>query len=203
MKIYGDINLNNHQAQQACFEVVNEMPNNPVMGSVVFKDKRVWICVQVSGSVIWVPMGAKHDTYVHDQTISGSIWSIEHNLNSMTPLVQVYTNDPVMVIPQSIFVVDENNIQISIGTTMVGKAVIMSGDTNTYGGLLTPSYTYEHQQSTPSSAWVIRHNLGYAPIVRVFDDQGHEFLPLDVDVDSIFQVTIRFTGPTIGTARLL
>ena len=209
MRVYGNLDLSNNQAQQLALELETEFPQTPVLGKVVFKDKRVWICIKIGGSPIWVPLGPMHDTYVHTQNTSSSMWEVEHNFNLMNPsaliypIVQVYGGDGNQLIPEAIYYVDDSTINIDMGSSTIGKAVCMYGDTNYYEGLITPQYAYVYDQPVSQTTWVIRHWLGYTPIVRVFDDNGYEVQPASITVDDIFQVTVHFTVPVTGTARLI
>lgn len=56
--------------------------------------------------------------------------------------------------------------------------------------------------------WVITHNLGYYPMIRVYStttdgndlwEKRDELIPLQVIHNSIYQVTIVFSTPETGT----
>jgi hypothetical protein len=210
MKLYGDLDLNDNQAQQASLQTESAFPLTPIEGRVAFKNKRVWICVN-TGSLIWIPLGPSHDTYVHSQSSSSTTWTVSHNFATTTystntplyPMVQVYDTNGYQIIPQDVSYVDDNTVQVSLGNATTGTAVCMYGSDVYYSGLITPQYAYEFTQSTPSSTWVVRHWLGYVPTVRVFDSMGAEIQPSRITVDDAFQVTITFSTPTAGTARLV
>ena len=202
MKFYGHINLRDNEMQQMVLQTENELPSTPVVGRVAFQNKRVWICID-AGVPVWVPLGVTTDTYVHTQSSSSDTWSVNHNLNANYPIVQVYDENGDMVIPGEVEIVDADNLTVSLNAASTGKVVVMYGDTSTYGGLLHPRWSYEYTQGTASTTWVIRHNLGYAPIVRVFTNDDVEILPKSVEFDDIFQVTIRFENATAGRARLI
>lgn len=210
MNFHGHLNFNENQAQQMALEVVSEFPQTPVMGQVVFKSKRVWICVSVSGTPLWVPLGQPHNTYVHTQSTGSTAWEIQHDFNTTTtsgtpiyPLVQVYGADGSQIIPQALYYVDDSTVMVDLGYASTGKAVCMYGDTNYYEGLITPQYAYIHDQIAASDTWVVRHWLGYTPVVRAFDSEGVELTPTSVTVDDIFQVTIRFDTSVSGSAKLI
>jgi hypothetical protein len=40
-----------------------------------------------------------------------------------------------------------------------------------------PGVAYMHTQSTPSELWIINHNLGFRPIIQVFDSYGFQVMP--------------------------
>ena len=66
--------------------------------------------------------------------------------------------------------------------------------------------TYEHVQSTPSTTWVIEHNLGVYPIVDVYvlhEAEYHKIMPLSVTYDDENQCTIAFTSARDGYAMVV
>jgi len=201
MEIFGNLDFTNNFAQRMAFEMETSFPTTPVIGRICFVRKRLYICVEiVSGSPAWIPLTNEINTYLHNQTTASATWSIAHNLNTTTPLVQIYDTNQNMVTPSEVTIVDNNNITVTIGTSIVGRAVVMFGNIS---GLQTSPYAYTHTQTSLSATWVIPHNLGYYPVVRVFLNTGAEIQPLTTVHNSLFQVTITFSMPYVGTARLV
>jgi hypothetical protein len=65
-----------------------------------------------------------------------------------------------------------------------------------------PSGTsFEYQQPTPSTTWVINHNLGYRPTVELLD-AGSQEIDGAVSHPSINQTIVTLNPATAGTARL-
>ena len=68
-------------------------------------------------------------------------------------------------------------------------------------------YTYTHTQATPSSLWVIHHNLGRYPSVSVVDSAGNEgygdvsYLLGDPGKAGV-ELTVAFSSPFSGKAFL-
>ena len=60
---------------------------------------------------------------------------------------------------------------------------------------------YIHNQSTPSSTWVINHNLNKNPSITVVDSGGSE-VEGAVTINSLNQITITFCGAFSGKAYL-
>jgi hypothetical protein len=202
MKFYGNINLRDNEMQKMVLQTETDFPLDPIVGRVIFRNKRVWSCIE-NITPTWVPLGGQVDTYVHVQDQTDTVWSVEHNLDAAVPVVQIYDDNGNMIIPEDVEIIDENNVVVTLNEGHTGIAVVMFGNTDKYMNMLYPRWSYEHTQSTPSTAWVIRHNLGYAPIVRVFTEDDEEILPKSITVDDIFQVTIRFENVTSGRARLI
>lgn len=187
--------------QKMVIELETQFPASPTVGRIVFKDKRVYMCVElVSELPVWVALTNELNTYVHRQTGQGTTWNVAHNLNTTSPTIQIYDSAHKYVIPDDITIVDNNNLNISFGFPMVGTAVLMFGDA-TNGATRTPS-DYVFTQATNSTAWVINHDLGYFPITRIFIGNV-ETLPDSITHTSIFSLTVNFTTPQVGVARLV
>ena len=60
-------------------------------------------------------------THTHEQTNLAAIWSVFHGKDTDNFIVQVFI-DGELVIPQSVVVVDEDNIDIHLSSPQVGKA---------------------------------------------------------------------------------
>jgi hypothetical protein len=61
--------------------------------------------------------------------------------------------------------------------------------------------SYEHQQITPSSVWVIDHALRFRPNVTTIDSAGYEMIG-DISYPSPTRVVVEYSSPTGGTALL-
>lgn len=58
-------------------------------------------------------------------------------------------------------------------------------------------------QTGANNTWVIDHNFGYYPVVRVYNSTNTEIQPLSVVHTSLNQVIISFTSPQTGIARVV
>lgn len=68
-------------------------------------------------------------------------------------------------------------------------------------GLAGAGFNFVHDQGTPSSVWVIVHNLNGYPNITVVDSAGTE-VEGTVTYDSANQVTVSFAGAFSGKAFL-
>lgn len=59
--------------------------------------------------------------------------------------------------------------------------------------------TFEHEQLTPDTSWVINHNLGFRPNIDVFTDTG---VPIDAVIihHTLNQAEVQLLTPRIGRA---
>jgi hypothetical protein len=133
MKSYGDLDFNNNQMQRMALQEELTFPNPPVVGRIAYVGKRVWICVEVVSNVpAWVPLTSMNNTAIHDQETASATWTVVHNLNTGSPLVQVYDTTGNMLIPGEITPTDNNTVSISFGSPETGRVVVMFGDTTVY-----------------------------------------------------------------------
>jgi hypothetical protein len=58
---------------------------------------------------------------------------------------------------------------------------------------------YVHVQGTPSSVWIVTHNLGKYPSIEIVDSGGSAVIP-SVQFDSPNAATLTFGSPTSGKA---
>jgi hypothetical protein len=200
MKSYGNINFQQNLAQQLAFEVESGFPSTPVVGRILFTNKRLYICIDLgSGTPVWIPLTNEVNTYTFQQGSASATWNINHNLATTNPMVQIYDSTPRMLIPDQVTIVDSNNITVTFGSPMIGTAVIMYGDID---GAPKSQYAYTFYQTNLNTTWTVNHNLGYNPIVRVFVGT-EEVQPATVSFPTINQVVITFATAQIGVARLI
>lgn len=202
MKFYGNTDHQKNKVINPTLIIANEaaFPTNPSVGEVLFKDKVLYICVDLgSGLPVWVPLTQTINAYNFTQSTPATTWTINHNLKTGFPLVTVYDNNGYQVIPDNIQITSQNQVVVTFGVAVTGKAVVIVGDME---GGARPEYAYEHIQSNPSTTWTINHGLNKYPIVRVFIG-NLEVQPLEIEHVSMNETVIRFTDPQVGIARLV
>ncbi len=67
----------------------------------------------------------------------------------------------------------------------------------------TAEYAYEYAPNLPSSSWTIVHELGFYPVVRVYNVANEEIQPSSVIHLSVLETIIMFKSPMLGRARLV
>lgn len=180
-------------------------------GRLAFFNSRVWIAVQItSGVATWVPLTNEINAYVHVQAVAATTWTINHNLTSGTPVVSVYDENNLQVIPDEIEPTSQNQVVVYFNAAVTGRAIVLTGDFEGVDRGDNPQqYALEHTQSAASDTWVVSHGFGYYPLVRVFTQNGaspdelEEILPASVVHNSLQQVTITFSTPRTGITRLV
>jgi len=202
MKQYGDTNFQGNNALNMGLGIDTQLPANPAVGRIAFTGGVVYICAAInSGQPLWIPMTNTITAYTQIQTDPSSVWSICHDLNTITPAVQMYDNNNQMFYPDNVQIVDSNNIIVTLANAIVGRCVVLSGTTVGVSPASIGNTTYVYNQVTAASTWTISHNLGQFPLVRVFVN-NQEIQPQTITFTSINQVTITFSSPQVGMARL-
>lgn len=200
MKFYGDAHLQQNYLKEAVIPLDTVFPVTPVVGQIVFKDSILYICVQINQGVpIWVPLTNEITAYTYIQSSAASTWIVDHPLNTTSVSVTVYDTANRVVIPGDVTVNSASQVQVDFGTAAQGKVVVLTG---TFDGLQKPTYAFEFYQTTPSTSWTIVHGLGRYPVVRIFVG-NQEVQPETITFDSLDQVTVTFSTPQVGQAKLM
>jgi hypothetical protein len=199
MKFYGHADLTKNQLQNAALQTLSAYPESPVVGQLAFINSIVMICVQAGPPPVWVPLTREITAYTHIQQAASQTWTINHGLNTSSVNIQIFGSDNRQLIPNEIELTSMTQAVATFGTAIAGKAVVVTGH---FDGNVKPTYAYTHYQSESSTSWVITHNLGYNPILRVFIGNS-EVQPQSVVHNSTNQVTITFSTAQVGYARLI
>lgn len=200
MKFYGNAELQRNQLKEAVIPLDTVFPIDPRVGQIVFKDRILYICVEINNSIpVWCPLTNEVTSYTHIQSSSASAWVANHMLNTTHVSVTVYDTSNRVVIPNEINVTSPNQVVVNFGASAQGKVVILTGH---FDGLQKTNYAYEHYQTVPSDTWVIPHALGRQPAVRVFIG-NQEVQPASVTFTTMDIVTLTFTTPQVGQAKLI
>lgn len=199
MRFLGDIDLTGNQLKNVTLEPVENYPADSRVGSFIFKDKRVMVCVELADGVpFWAPLTSQLNTHIHDQHVAATVWTIDHALNSSATMVQVLDTDGKHITPDEVVQVMGQTV-ITFYSAQAGRAILMLGQEE---GYQRSPYTYQQRFSVASTTWVVDHALGYEPIVRVFVDEL-EMQPSSITHDSLNRTTITFSVPTAGIVRTI
>jgi hypothetical protein len=200
MKFYGEAHLQQNNLRDAVIPLDTTFPVTPKVGQIVFKDRILYICVEITGGLpIWVPLTNEITAFTYIQSTNSSSWTVNHPLNTAHVSVTVYDTLNRVVIPNEVIVNSSSSVTVDFGTPSQGKVVVLTGN---FDGQSKPTYAYEFFQTNPSTSWVIPHALGRYPIVRVFIG-NQEVQPASVTFDTMDQVTITFSTPQVGQAKLI
>lgn len=199
MDVHGDLNMLGNFVKNFALEPVVNFPSVPRIGTFIFKDKRVMICLDLgSGTPVWVPLTAQLNTHIHDQPVAATTWVINHDLNSSNTLVQIIGADGKHITADEIVQTFETTT-ITFLTAQAGRAVLMLGQEDGYS---RPDYAYTQTFSEASTTWVVNHVLGRNPAMRVFIGNA-EVQPLSIVHDDLNTTTITFSTPQTGIVRAI
>jgi hypothetical protein len=179
--------------QHITIEDVESFPLEPKVGSFIFMNKRVMVCIEVATHPVWIPLTQEFNTYIHRQEIAGLTWVVNHNMNSTSVIVQCFDETNSVIIPSEIVSTDNHTVTITFSTPTSGQAVTLLGS---FDGTAKPNIAYEQTFENKSTVNV-PHLLGYEPVIRVIID-GYEIQP-----DSILHIDnnnaiVEFSGSSTG-----
>jgi hypothetical protein len=140
--------------------------------------------------------GGANPTVVHTQLTASTTWSFTHNLNTQTPLLQVYDLGYEQIVPNEIVSIDLFTSEIRFTYTQAGYAVASTG-----GGLTITGSTSRFIQTVPATTWSFSHNLGTKyPGFEVFNSNDDVIIPAGIHAVDADNAEIYFAVPTSGIA---
>lgn len=200
MKFFGHADLQQNELQNAVLTTLTSFPVDAKKGQIAFLNNIVYVCIQDTPTpAVWVPLTREITAYTHTQDSAATVWNITHNLGTTSVNVQIFDGNSGVIIPDSITTTSNNAVSVTFSGSQAGRAVIISGH---FDGNVKPTYAYTHYQNESSTSWVINHNLGYNPIVRVFLGT-QEVQPAGITHGSLNQTTVTFSSAVAGLARLI
>ena len=197
MKVMGNLDLTFGALKNFVFDEATDWPANPKPGMAIFMDKRLMFCVSFEDLPVWVPLTQQMTMYRHSQASASSRWEIPHNMNIGTPIIQCYDENGDIVQPSSIHTQDANTTIVLFPEPVAGTAVLLSGVEN---GVPTPTVAFTAAY-TDEAVWVVVHNLGYNPAVRIYQG-SKEVQPKSIVHDSTSQLTVSFDTAQSGSVVL-
>jgi hypothetical protein len=140
--------------------------------------------------------GGGGSTVTHTQLTASTTWSFTHNLNTLTPLLQVYDLGYEQIIPNEIVSINAFTSEIRFDYTQAGYAVASSG-----GGLIVTGSTARLTQIVASTTWSFQHNLGTKyPGFEIFNSNDDVIIPAGIHAVDTNNAEIYFATPSTGIA---
>ena len=131
----------------------------------------------------------------HTQLTASTTWSFNHNLNSQTPLLQVYDLSYEQIIPNEVVSIDVFTSEIRFDYTQAGYAVASTG------GITVTGSTSRLTQTVAATTWSFAHNLGTQfPGFEVFDQNDYVVIPAGIYAVDENNAEIYFATPSTGVA---
>lgn len=140
--------------------------------------------------------GGGGSTVTHNQPTASTTWSFSHNLNTLTPLLQVYNLGYEQIIPNEIVSINAFTSEIRFDYSQSGYAVASTG-----GSLAVTGSTPRLVQTIAATTWSFAHNLGTKyPGFEVFDSNDDVVIPAGIHVVDENNAEIYFAIPSTGVA---
>ena len=132
----------------------------------------------------------------HTQAAAANTWTFNHNLNTLTPLLQVYDLNYEQIIPNEVVSISAFTSEIRFDYTQAGYAVASTG-----GGLVITGSTAKLIQTSPATTWSFAHNLGTKyPGFEIFNSNDDVVIPAGIHVVDENNAQIYFALPSTGVA---
>ena len=130
------------------------------------------------------------------QSVAAVTWSFTHNLNTRTPLVQVYDTSYNLITPQYVSASNSSVVEIGFGIATAGYAVASTGGTLTVTGS-----NVILDQSVAAATWSFAHNLNTQyPIFQVFNSSNEVIVPERIVAVDTASALIYFPTTVAGKA---
>lgn len=199
MEINGNLNMKGNELRGAGLGIDTGFPLTPKPGRFAFVDGVAYICGELdAGLPAWIPISNQRQMKNHTQAVAALEWTIQHDLNQNSVFVQVYGLDGNMVVPDSINTSETDKVTIRFSIPVAGRALVMRGEED---GTAPPVVAFE-QGFVDLDVWVVNHQLGYNPIIRVIVG-NQEVQPTSIVHNSTMQATVTFSGPRSGSVRCI
>ena len=132
----------------------------------------------------------------YPQTTNAVTWSIDHSINSRTPVVEIYDENYNVIIPTGIYNPGAFQTLVYFDVAQRGYAIISTG-----GGLTVDGANAILNQSSSSSTWTFNHNLGTKyPVFNIFDSNDDVIIPQRINVVDENTAIIYFGSTRTGKA---
>lgn len=198
MKVHGNLDFGGKGKLIRAGLQDSDFPTNPSEGELLFKDKRVYICVKVLGGLpFWVPLTQEINTVRYDQTTPALEWTIDHNMGVNLGFIQIYDTNGFQILPSDIDASRENRAIISFAVPTAGTALFMYGAELMGNEHQSAAYTNTY---TNQAVWVVNHGLGFNPAITVIVD-NYVVQPESIVHNSLMQSTVTFSSPQSGSVR--
>ena len=173
-------------------------PTSPSEGQMYFSSVDKNLYVYSDGQ--WNIVGESDQLVKYTQNFNATTSVVvTHNLGSK-PSVQVYNSYGVVILPDTITHDSLDQCTVTFGVSETGTILCIAGVNVTGGGVYATQYT---QNFTNQTSLVVTHNLGYRPIIQIYDSSNEVLIPTSITHDTINQSTVTFDVSQSGTANCL
>lgn len=130
------------------------------------------------------------------QPTNATTWSIDHTINSRTPVVQIYDSGYNAIIPTKIYNPTPYQTLIYFDVAQSGHAIVSTGGVVSINGSNAIL-----NQTISSDTWTFNHNLNTKyPVFTIFDENDDIIIPLRVNAVDDTTAVIYFSSARTGKA---
>ncbi len=127
MDFHGVVDIKQNLVKNMVLENLTNFPAVPKAGQFVFKDNKIFLCVDIGSVLSWVPVTNEINVQIYDNK-SGLEWTLTHTFGLNPVLVQVYNTQGQFIIPDNIDCSIANQVTIRFGMSVTGKAIMLAGE---------------------------------------------------------------------------
>lgn len=111
------------------FKTYTELPLTPRAGQWALIDNNISICIEIQEDnlPVWFQITNAGNQVVFEQEVAASVWDIPHKLGSDAVIVQCFDEASAPISPDSIDIIDNDNVRVSFSQDFVGKAYVLYG----------------------------------------------------------------------------
>jgi hypothetical protein len=147
-----------------------------------------------SGSVVVIGLTTLIGEYSTSWVAQTSV-SVNHALNSLTPLIQVFDASGNLVVAQNVAITDANHVTLTFGAAFTGSVVVVA--------ISGPARQVNASWTSQTSVTVTHYLSSTAVIVQAFDASGNVVVPQSITVVDANNVTLTFALSFTGSCSII
>ena len=128
---------------------------------------------------------------------TGSI-TISHNFDSKNVSVNVYDENDILILPQQVTLVDNNNVKIDFGGSTSGFAVFAKGGHLVSGSVPVPQISTVTDSFTSVTSHTVTHNFNTKDVIVSVYEGDDLIIPDSITTIDVDNVTVAFPEAVTG-----
>ena len=126
MKVAGKMTVAGASIQEGGLLPMSSFPALVPLGTVVNVSGILYKCTNnVGGKSVYENLDARPVKYEHTQNVNSTTWTIVHNLNTLTPIIQCF-NGTSLLAYSSAFVTNANTVTVTFSRKNTGTALVVA-----------------------------------------------------------------------------
>ena len=175
----------------------------PFSGSAIITGSLEVSGSTISGSFIGDGSGLTGITVSSTNTVTSSFSStgsvtILHSFNSKNVSVSVYDDNDILIIPQQVTLLDNNNVKIDFGGNTTGFAVLAKGGHLVSGSVPVPQLSTVTDSFSSTTSHTVTHNFGTKEVIVSVYENDELIIPDSITTPTTDTVTVSFPEAISG-----